>query len=214
MGLKDQLIQKMNDDKNEVVEEEIVEHVEQDTSLDDELFSEDTSTDEEDDDLSGLFDDDSNEPEDVIEIPDEEEEEVLEGVDFDDESTFEPEPEPDTIPKRNLKKDSRSKNVKNNSFSYRNDTTMDNSELESLLLTKAKETVLMDIENNYESEMFTKPLITKLIDSYISGKPSDMSNSDAIFTSILDEVIDSEYNHDYYQDLVRDILESVKNDIN
>lgn len=225
MGLKDQLIQQaqnggLNDSNlfNETQEDK-----KEEDSLDvDSLFSTDAEED------LNLFEKESTpdlsleeelETIDVIDIPDDNPEPEIEDIQEGSEETIfeesepEPEPEPELEPELTIEEPTFSE--PENISSIVEEPIVDfDSELKTKLLQKSKETILKDIKENYASEMFTNTLINKLIDSYLENAENEIKNSNAIFSSILDEIINSSYKHEYYTDLVKEVLESVKNDIN
>lgn len=92
-----------------------------------------------------------------------------------------------------------------------------NSSLEESLLKLAKETVLNDIDSSdaFVSEIVTAETLSKLILSYLTNdtKGSKISNSNVIFSSVIDEVIDKKWQNDYYKDLTEDILNSIKSEL-
>lgn len=238
MGLKDQLIQKMNSDQKE--NKKVKEDNTDDLFEMEETEIKEESKETDDLDLDNFFDEDEDES---IVMTDEEikndskrdnVDQIESDFDFDDVEDFsepvkekkskknkvevipDPEPEPEIEPEPVFvePEPEPQPQVTRQTYSYTGFNNTDNSNLEAKLLIKAKQTVLDDISSNFKSNILTEEALKKIIDAYINKKKTDFTNSDAIFTSVLDEIISSDYSHDYYGELVQEILESVKSDIN
>ena len=238
MGLKDQLIQKMNSDQKE--NKKVKEDNTDDLFEMEETEIKEESKETDDLDLDNFFDEDEDES---IVMTDEEikndskrdnVDQIESDFDFDEVEDFsepvkekkskknkvevipDPEPEPEIEPEPVFvePEPEPQPQVTRQTYSYTGFNNTDNSNLEAKLLIKAKQTVLDDISSNFKSNILTEEALKKIIDAYINKKKTDFTNSDAIFTSVLDEIISSDYSHDYYGELVQEILESVKSDIN
>lgn len=85
--------------------------------------------------------------------------------------------------------------------------------LEERLLLLAKETVLNDIANTFDSQLVTKAALQQLISFYLDNTDSPYTNGSAVLIAVIDEILASDYTQDHYKDLIPMILNSVKDDL-
>lgn len=85
--------------------------------------------------------------------------------------------------------------------------------LEEKLLLLAKETVLNDIANTFDSQLVTKAALQQLISFYLDNTDSPYTNGSAVLIAVIDEILASDYTQDHYKDLIPMILNSVKDDL-
>lgn len=89
-----------------------------------------------------------------------------------------------------------------------------NNDLGTKLVDLAKEIVLRDMLEHFESEIVTTKALTKMIESYLETKNvSVIANGNAILSAVVDEVIDSGYEEEHYGGMTKDILIAVKSDL-
>ena len=89
----------------------------------------------------------------------------------------------------------------------------DSATLEERLLLLAKETVLNDIANTFDSQLVTKAALQQLISFYLDNTDSPYTNGSAVLIAVLDEILASDYTQEHYKDLIPMILNSVKDDL-
>lgn len=89
----------------------------------------------------------------------------------------------------------------------------DSATLEEKLLLLAKETVLNDIANTFDSQLVTKAALQQLISFYLDNTDSPYTNGSAVLIAVIDEILASDYTQDHYKDLIPMILNSVKDDL-
>lgn len=89
----------------------------------------------------------------------------------------------------------------------------DSATLEERLLLLAKETVLNDIANTFDSQLVTKAALQQLISFYLDNTDSPYTNGSAVLIAVIDEILASDYTQDHYKDLIPMILNSVKDDL-
>lgn len=89
----------------------------------------------------------------------------------------------------------------------------DSTTLEEKLLLLAKETVLNDIANTFDSQLVTKAALQQLISFYLDNTDSPYTNGSAVLIAVIDEILASDYTQEHYKDLIPMILNSVKDDL-
>ena len=89
----------------------------------------------------------------------------------------------------------------------------DSATLEEKLLLLAKETVLNDIANTFDSQLVTKAALQQLISFYLDNTDSPYTNGSAVLIAVIDEILASDYTQEHYKDLIPMILNSVKDDL-
>lgn len=87
--------------------------------------------------------------------------------------------------------------------------------LSDKLLSRAKNDVLSDVVESFDSEIVTKKALERLVSAYLSSeKKQDIANGNTILSTVIDEVIDSKFvNKIYDEELTREILLAIRDDL-
>lgn len=86
-------------------------------------------------------------------------------------------------------------------------------ELGEKLLAFAQETILLDVKENFTSDLITENAKETLITSYLKNQSPAITNYNRVLNSLVDEIMNTEYRSEIFGDLTNEVLQSVKDDL-